>query len=72
MALDYLGEVIAKLNDNPGLFENYQKKLRDMFVELVDNHFVMSNVIENIFEQVYKTNLLVISLKIDVINFSSR
>lgn len=60
LALDYLSEVIAKLNDNPGLFENYQKKLRDMFVELVDNHFVMSNVIENIFEQVlfklYLTN----------------
>jgi hypothetical protein len=52
LALDYLGEVITKINDNPGLFENYQKKLRDMFVELVDNHFVMSNVIETIFEQV--------------------
>lgn len=55
MALDYLSEVIAKLNDNPGLFETYQTKIRDMFVELVDNHFVMSNVIENIFEQVKLT-----------------
>lgn len=52
LALDYLGEVITKLNDNPGLFETYQKKLREMFLELASNHFVMSNAIETIFEQV--------------------
>jgi polyadenylate-binding protein-interacting protein 1 len=52
LALDYLGEVITKLNDNPGLFETYQKKLREMFGELANNHFVMSNAIETIFEQV--------------------
>lgn len=52
MALDFLTEVISKLNDNPGLFETYQKKLREMFIEQVDNHFVMSNAIETIFEQV--------------------
>ena len=52
MALDYLGEMVAKLNDNPGLFETYQKKLREMFQELANNHFVMSNAIETIFEQV--------------------
>lgn len=51
LALDYLSEMITKLNDNPGLFENYQKKMREMFGELVDNHFVMSNAIETIFEQ---------------------
>ncbi|XP_070505505.1 polyadenylate-binding protein-interacting protein 1-like isoform X2 [Chironomus tepperi] len=51
LALDYLGEVIMKLNDNPGLFETYQKKLRDMFIDLASNHFVMSNAIETIFEQ---------------------
>ncbi|CAH1709445.1 unnamed protein product [Chironomus riparius] len=51
LALDYLGEVITKLNDNPGLFETYQKKLREMFLELASNHFVMSNAIETIFEQ---------------------
>lgn len=51
LALDYLGEVITKLNDNPGLFETYQKKLREMFMELASNHFVMSNAIETIFEQ---------------------
>lgn len=51
LALDYLGEVITKLNDNPGLFETYQKKLREMFGELANNHFVMSNAIETIFEQ---------------------
>lgn len=46
--------MITKLNDNPGLFETYQKKLREMFGELADNHFVMSNAIETIFEQVTK------------------
>ncbi|CRL01072.1 CLUMA_CG014225, isoform A [Clunio marinus] len=51
VALDYLSEVVSKLNDNPGLFENYQKRLREMFMELADNHFVMSNAIEIIFEQ---------------------
>lgn len=52
VALDYLSEMMTKLNDNPGLFENYQKKLREMFLELSNNHFVMSNAIETIFEQV--------------------
>lgn len=52
VALDYLSEVVQKLNDNPGLFENYQKRLREMFLELANNHFVMSNAIETIFEQV--------------------
>jgi hypothetical protein len=52
VALDYLAEVVSKLNDNPGLFENYQKRLREMFLELANNHFVMSNAIETIFEQV--------------------
>jgi hypothetical protein len=52
VALDYLSEVVQKLNDNPGLFENYQKRLREMFLELAGNHFVMSNAIETIFEQV--------------------
>lgn len=55
MALDYLSEVVSKLNDNPGLFENYQKRLREMFLELANNHFVMSNAIETIFEQVRTT-----------------
>ncbi|KAG5676043.1 hypothetical protein PVAND_005898 [Polypedilum vanderplanki] len=50
LALDFLSEVVSKLNDNPGLFENYQKKLRELFQELADNHFVMSNAIETIFE----------------------
>ncbi|CAO1345248.1 unnamed protein product [Diamesa hyperborea] len=50
VALDYLSEVIAKSNENPGLFENYQKRLREMFLELANNHFVMSNAIEIIFE----------------------
>lgn len=54
MALDYLGEIVMKLNSNPGLFETYQKKLHEMFLELANNHFVMSNAIETIFEQVKK------------------
>jgi hypothetical protein len=58
VALDYLSEVVSKLNDNPGLFENYQKRLREMFLELASNHFVMSNAIETIFEQVrYSTQI---------------
>jgi len=52
LALDYLTEVVTKLGDNPGMFENFQKRLREMFLELADNHFVMSNAIETIFEQV--------------------
>lgn len=50
--MDYLSEVVSKLSENPGLFENYQKRLREMFLELANNHFVMSNAIETIFEQV--------------------
>nr|QGW50644.1 ionotropic receptor 2 [Propsilocerus akamusi] len=50
VALDYLGEVVSKLNDNPGMFENFQKRLHEMFSELANNHFVMSNAIETIFE----------------------
>lgn len=61
--MDYLGEMVAKLNDNPGLFETYQKKLREMFQELANNHFVMSNAIETIFEQVKSLkNSLLLSL----------
>jgi hypothetical protein len=52
VALDYLSEMVAKLNDNPGMFETNQKKMREMFLELANNHFVMSNAIETIFEQV--------------------
>jgi polyadenylate-binding protein-interacting protein 1 len=50
IALDFLDEVVSKLNDNPGLFENHQKKLCELFGELTENHFVLSNVIEMIFE----------------------
>lgn len=57
--MDYLSEVVSKLNDNPGAFENYQKRLREMFLELANNHFVMSNAIETIFEQVRLANLCV-------------
>lgn len=43
---------MSKLNDNPGMFENFQKRLHEMFSELANNHFVMSNAIETIFEHV--------------------
>lgn len=52
MALDYLTEVIAELYDNPGMFENIQRKLKATFVEFRGNNFVLSNAVEMIFEQV--------------------
>lgn len=54
MALDYLTEVIAELYDNPGMFENIQRKLKATFVEFRGNNFVLSNAIEMIFEQSIK------------------
>lgn len=53
-ALDYLTEVIAELYDNPGMFENIQRKLRGTFSEFRSNHFVLSNAVELIFEQSIK------------------
>lgn len=54
LALDYLTEVIAELYDNPGMFENIQRKLKATFVEFRGNNFVLSNAIEMIFEQSIK------------------
>lgn len=54
LAMDYLTEVIAELYDNPGMFENIQRKLKATFVEFRGNNFVLSNAIEMIFEQSIK------------------
>lgn len=54
-ALSFLSEVIANLEDSPGLFETYQKKLKEMFYDLANNNFVMSNSLEMIFKQSAKS-----------------
>lgn len=54
-ALCFLAEVICKLEDNPGLFDNYQKKLREIFYDLANNNFVMSNSLEMLFKQSTKS-----------------
>ncbi|XP_021709840.1 polyadenylate-binding protein-interacting protein 1 isoform X3 [Aedes aegypti] len=53
-ALDYLTEVIAELYDNPGMFDSIQRKLKGTFAEFRNNHFVLSNAVELIFEQSIK------------------
>ncbi|XP_063696545.1 polyadenylate-binding protein-interacting protein 1 isoform X2 [Culicoides brevitarsis] len=55
IALQYLAEVINKLEDNPGAFETNQKKLKEMFYELSGNNFVMSNALELLFKQSIKS-----------------
>uniref|UniRef100_A0A336KQ32 CSON013530 protein n=1 Tax=Culicoides sonorensis TaxID=179676 RepID=A0A336KQ32_CULSO len=55
IALNYLAEVINKLEDNPGAFETNQKKLKEMFYELANNNFVMSNALELLFKQSIKS-----------------
>lgn len=51
-ALSFLIEVMSKLMDDPGQFENIQKELTSIFIEFSDNQHVMSNGIELIFNQV--------------------
>jgi hypothetical protein len=55
VALDLLTEMVTKLNDNPGMFDIFQKKFTEMFFELAGNHFVLSNAVELLFEQVSNT-----------------
>lgn len=50
-ALTYLMEVMRKLNDNPGMFETYQKELNSIYIEFAHNQYVISNAIETIFDQ---------------------
>uniref|UniRef100_A0A182P0M6 MIF4G domain-containing protein n=1 Tax=Anopheles epiroticus TaxID=199890 RepID=A0A182P0M6_9DIPT len=53
-ALDYLTEVIAELFDNPGMFDELRKQLPSKLGELRQDHYVLSNTIEMIFEQSIK------------------
>lgn len=53
-ALDYLTEVTAELFDNPGMFEDEQQKLSKLFVNYIDDTFVLYSAIEMIFEQSIK------------------
>lgn len=48
--LNYLSETMNKLTDNPGMFEDIQRHLSNMFYEFASNNFVMSNAVEMIFE----------------------
>lgn len=58
-ALNFLIEVMQKLNDNPGMFETFQKELNSIYIEFSHNEFVISNAIEIIFDQV-RTHYMVI------------
>lgn len=51
-ALNFLIEVMRKLNDDPGMFETYQKELNSIYIEFAQNEYVISNAIEIIFDQV--------------------
>lgn len=51
-ALNILVEVMQKLNDDPGMFETYQKELNSIYIEFANNGYVISNAIEFIFDQV--------------------
>lgn len=53
-ALEYLTEVMAELYDNPGMFENIQRKFKGTFSEFRSSNFVLSNAVEFIFEQSIK------------------
>lgn len=55
-ALCFLTEVISKIESNPGLFETYQKKMKEMFYDLASNNFVMSNALEMLFKQSTKSS----------------
>jgi len=49
--LNFLIEVMRKLNADPGSFESYQKELNSLYLEYAHSEFVISNAIEIIFEQ---------------------
>lgn len=68
-ALNFLIEVMRKLNDDPGMFETYQKELNSIYIEFAQNEYVISNAIEIIFDQVkcfiywLNVGILIISLQ---------
>lgn len=50
-ALSFLSEVMDQLTDNPGLFEEIQRQVTNIFHDFsFNNNFVMSNAVELIFE----------------------
>lgn len=51
-ALNYLLEIVEKVNKEPGQYESVQKELTGIFIEFAQNNFVMSNAVEIVFEQV--------------------
>lgn len=50
-ALSFLIEIMEKLNNDPGKFEDFQKELTTLYIEFSHNQHVMSNAIELIFVQ---------------------
>lgn len=51
-ALQFLIDIIEKLVNDPGLFENYQKELTALYIDHADNQHVISNAIELFFNHV--------------------
>lgn len=51
-ALQFLMEIIEKLVNDPGQFENYQKELTALYIDHADNQHVVSNAIELFFNNV--------------------
>lgn len=55
-ALSFLIDIIEKLMDDPGQFENYQKELTTLYIDHADNQHVISNAIELFFTHVSLSN----------------
>lgn len=55
-ALQFLIDIIEKLVNDPGLFENYQKELTALYIDHADNQHVISNAIELFFNHVNLPN----------------
>lgn len=51
-ALQFLIDIIEKLVNDPGQFENYQKELTALYIDHADNQHVVSNAIELFFNHV--------------------
>lgn len=51
-ALQFLIDIIQKLVNDPGQFENFQKELTALYIDHADNQHVVSNAIELFFNHV--------------------
>ncbi|GAB0090188.1 polyadenylate-binding protein-interacting protein 1 [Sergentomyia squamirostris] len=49
-ALDMLSHIIKQLTDQPGMYEEVQVEIKEMFADLMGSRFVMSNSVELIFD----------------------